>query len=193
MLKSFPNKKYLTTVLVIAVIGFVASLQLMMEKIELWKNPNYIPSCSINPLFSCQGPMASWQSGALFGVPNPLIGVVAFTVLAVVSITAYSTRMRTWYWWLWTGFIVLGWGYIMWLFTQAVYDIQALCTYCMVMWSIVIPLMWLTVTKFAVAVTGEKKWAVIFHDFRWALIILNYATIILLIYIQFSDFFNTLF
>lgn len=186
------QKTYLVTVLVLAAIGLAAAFQLMMEKIELWKNPAYVPSCSFNPLFSCQGPMQSWQSGVFFGIPNPLIGIVAFTVLIVVAITAFTVTYRKWYWVLWLGGISLSYIFVWWLITQSLYDIQALCIYCMIVWTVVIPLFWVTLTTFMRTYYPTQKWVEYFYQARWALIILNYGIVALMIYVQFADFFNSL-
>ena len=35
------------------IIGALASADLLIEKIEMLKNPTYVPSCSINPVLAC--------------------------------------------------------------------------------------------------------------------------------------------
>jgi uncharacterized membrane protein len=50
-------------------IGFVAAFVLTIEKIELLKNPNYVPTCNISPLISCGSVMKTHQA-AIFGFPN---------------------------------------------------------------------------------------------------------------------------
>ena len=62
------------------VIGLVAAFTLTVEKIELLLDPSYVPSCSINPVLSCGSVMSTHQA-SLLGFPNPLIGVIAFTVV----------------------------------------------------------------------------------------------------------------
>ena len=39
-------------------IAFIASFTLTVEKIELFKNPDYIPSCNFSPVLSCGSVMA---------------------------------------------------------------------------------------------------------------------------------------
>ena len=189
--KGLQSKSYLVTVLILAAIGLASAFQLMMEKIELWKNPAYIPSCSFNPLFSCQGPMQSWQSSVFFGIPNPLIGIVAFTILILVAITAFTIKLPKWYWTLWLGGITLAYGFIWWLISQSLYDIGALCIYCMIVWTVVTPLFWVTLTTYLKTFYSEKKWVGYFYGARWAIVIANYGAIALMIYLQFADFFNT--
>lgn len=40
-------------VLIAGVVGLASAMTLTIEKIELLINPDYIPSCSINPVLSC--------------------------------------------------------------------------------------------------------------------------------------------
>ena len=61
-------------VLIAGVVGLAAALTLTIEKIEILINPDYVPSCSINPVLSCGSVMITPQASA-FGFPNPLIGI----------------------------------------------------------------------------------------------------------------------
>lgn len=175
--------------IVFSVIAFIAATVLTVEKIELWKNPDYIPSCSWNPLFSCQGPMNSWQSSVFF-VPSPILGMVGFAVVAMfLAITLFAPLPKILWQFFLTG-VTFTFGFMVWLLTQSVYDIQALCLYCMVVWAAVIPLFWLTVQNYLTKFHPENNKAIIVIRLIPALIILTYAGFILPIYIQFQDAFN---
>ncbi len=85
-------------VLIAGVVGLAAALTLTIEKIEILINPDYVPSCSINPVLSCGSVMITPQASA-FGFPNPLIGIVAFTVVVVTGVLALAkVRLPRWYW-----------------------------------------------------------------------------------------------
>ena len=57
-----------------------------------------MPSCSINPVLSCGSVMVTPQASA-FGFPNPLIGIVAFTVVLVTGVLALAkVALPRWYW-----------------------------------------------------------------------------------------------
>ena len=71
------------------VVGLAAALTLTVEKIEILINPDYVPSCSINPVLSCGSVMITPQASA-FGFPNPLIGIVSFTVVLVTGVLALA-------------------------------------------------------------------------------------------------------
>lgn len=131
---SAPARASAVTIVVAAAIGLVAAATLLVEKIALLSDPDYTPSCSINPVVSCGSVMTSWQA-EVFGVPNPLIGVAAFGVVLATGVAVLAgARLAGWYW---TGLLagtVLGVGFIHWLAFQSMFRIGALCPYCMVVW-----------------------------------------------------------
>lgn len=182
------HKSYLITVIILSTIALFSALQLLMEKIELWKNPNYIPTCSWNPLFSCQGPMSSWQS-SVFIIPNPVIGIVGFSLVILIAFTAFFVQHPKWYWATYTIGTFGAFLFITWLMTQSLYDIQALCIYCMIVWATVIPLFWLTLAEY-LKTYHQNKWVTRFNQLKWLIIIINYFTIILMIYLQFPTEIN---
>lgn len=188
MLLKKKSRAYLGIVIGLALISLAAAVQLLLEKIELWKNPDYVPSCSWNPLFSCQGPMESWQA-SVFIIPNPVIGIVGFSFVILLAFTAFFVQFPKWYWGLFAGGVTFAYGLVSWLITQSLYDIQALCIYCMIVWACVIPMFWLTWAEFFKTFYEEKKQAIYFDKLKWAIIIANYFIVMLMIYLQFTDFF----
>ncbi|MEV7552243.1 vitamin K epoxide reductase family protein [Amycolatopsis sp. NPDC089917] len=128
-------------------IGLVAALVLTVEKIKLLKDFSYIPTCSINPVLSCGSIMKTPQA-ELFGFPNPLLGIVGFTVVLTTGVAVLSgARLPRWYWLgLQTG-SALGVLFVHWLMLQSLYVIGALCPYCMVVWAVTIAVFWYTTLR----------------------------------------------
>lgn len=128
--------------LIAGLIGELASFVLMVEKIELLKDPNYVPTCSFNPVLSCGSVMDTPQA-ALFGFPNPMLGIVGFAMVAATGAALLAgARLAQWYWTLlWLG-LTAGVVMVHWLIWQSLYTIGALCPYCMVVWAVTIPLWW---------------------------------------------------
>jgi uncharacterized membrane protein len=128
-------------VLIAGVLGLAAAVTLTVEKIEILINPDYVPSCSINPVLSCGSVMITPQA-SVFGFPNSLIGIVAFTVVLVTGVLAIArVDLPRWYW---VGLAIgtlLGSVFVHWLAWQSLYSIGALCPYCMVVWAVTIPLL----------------------------------------------------
>ncbi|MDE0776535.1 MAG: vitamin K epoxide reductase family protein, partial [Nocardioides sp.] len=119
--------------------GFAAAFVLVVEKIALIADPDYVPSCSLNPVLSC-GSIMETDQAELFGFPNPLIGVAAFAILMTTGAALLAgASLARWYWIALQVGAVLGLAFVGWLISQSLYVIGALCPYCMVVWAVVIP------------------------------------------------------
>ncbi|MCP3802527.1 vitamin K epoxide reductase family protein [Allokutzneria sp. A3M-2-11 16] len=126
------------------VLGTAASFALVVEKFLLLANPFHIPSCTVDAVLSCGSVMRSPQA-ELFGFPNPVLGVIAFPVVTTLGVVLLAgARLPRW---VWLGLQVgatLGVLFVHWLIIQSLYDIRALCPYCMVVWAVTIPVFWYT-------------------------------------------------
>jgi uncharacterized membrane protein len=178
-------------VLIAGVVGLTAAVTLTIEKIEILINPAYVPSCSINPVLSCGSVMVTPQA-SVFGFPNPLIGIVAFTVVVVTGVLAVAkVTLPRWYW---AGLAVgtlLGAGFVHWLIFQSLYRIGALCPYCMAVWAVTIPLL-VVVASIALAPLQSSAAARMLYTWRWSLVALWFTALILLILVRFWDYWSTL-
>ncbi|MUK00586.1 hypothetical protein GM708_00760 [Vibrio cholerae] len=127
--------------------GWVAASILILEKLELLRDPSHVTSCDINPWVSCGRVMETWQS-ELFGFPNPLIGLVGFTVVITTGVALLAgARLERWYWAGLQAGVTLGAFFAVWLWSQALFEIYILCLYCMVVWAAMIPLFILTTAR----------------------------------------------
>lgn len=190
-------------VLVAGVVGLAAAVTLMVEKLRILQNPDYVPSCSINPVLSCGSVMVTPQAEA-FGFPNPLIGIVAFTVVLVTGALALANvALPRWYWAGLGAGTLLGTVFVHWLIFQSLYRIDALCPYCMVVWAVTIPLL-VVVASIALRPQGAGDAAVgssrkrliaaagVAYQWRWSLSALWFTAVILLILVRFWDYWSTL-
>lgn len=124
------------------IIGIICSFIITTEKISQLQNPNYVPSCNLNPIISCGSVMQSKQANT-FGFANPIIGLVAYGALAAIgaAMLAGATFKR----WYWLGIqlgTVFGIAFVHYLFFQTTYRIGALCPYCIVVWIVTITTFW---------------------------------------------------
>lgn len=179
-------------VLIAGVVGLAAALTLTIEKIEILINPDYIPSCSINPVLSCGSVMITPQA-SLFGFPNPLIGIVSFTVVVVTGVLALvRVNLPRWYWAGLAAGSLLGTVFVHWLIFQSLYRIGALCPYCMVVWAVTIPLL---VVAASIAVQPQRSGNAVLrglHTWRWSLVTLWFTGVLLLILERFWNYWSTL-
>ncbi|WP_281712024.1 vitamin K epoxide reductase family protein [Dermacoccus nishinomiyaensis] len=183
--------------LVGGLVGLLCAVVLLVEKIELLKNPDYVPSCSINPILSCGSVMVTPQADA-FGIPNPLIGVAGFAALAMLgAVLVSATSLRAWLWVATQAAVTLAVVFIHWLIFQSLYVIGALCPYCMVVWVVTIAVFWHTTIhnlrrhRGSVASPARRGVAMLI-EYRAAVLTAWYLVIVVLIAIRFWDYWVTL-
>jgi len=181
-------------VLIAGVIGFVASMTLTVEKIDLLLNPSYVPSCNINPIVSCGSVMVTPQASVL-GFPNPLLGLVGFTVVIVTGVLAVTkVPLPQWYWAGLTVGVLIGTVFVHWLIFQSLYRIGALCPYCMVVWAVTISLLVVVASiAFRPALQRRESGAArVLYHWRWSIAILWFTAVFLLIMVRFWNYWSTL-
>ena len=184
------------SLILFGIVGWVASFGLTLERIKVAGDPAASTACDISPFISCKSVMLSEQA-ALFGFPNPLIGLAAFFAPIVVGMAILAgAKFASWFW---QGMLlghVLAMTFVIWLFSQSAYVIGALCLYCMVAWTATIPLFWsilgYTAKEGHLGARFTRAGAAIF-EWAWVATLLTYLTLALLILIQFWDYWPTLF
>ena len=168
------------------VIGLAASAMLTYDKIKLLETPGASLACSINPWVDCGGVVSSWQA-SLFGFPNTFLGLAGFSVVTTLGVLLLSgTRLPEWFWAGLQVGAVLAVALITFLQYTSIYDLVKLCPYCMVVWTVTIPLF--------VAVTARnlRSWAptsaVTRFVSNWTLLIvlLWYVAVVSAIWFQFG-------
>lgn len=177
------------------ILGWIASFGLTLERIQVAADPGHATPCDISPFISCKSVMLSEQA-ALFGFPNPLIGIGAFVAPIVVGAAILAgASFKPWFWRLFLAGHVLAMVFVVWLFSQSVYDIGSLCLYCMVAWSATIPLFWLSLGAAAKAGALGKleKYGQEILSWTPALTVVSYLALLVPIMIHFWRFWPTLF
>ena len=178
-------------ILIAGVVGLLASATLLVEKIAMLKDPTFVPSCSINPVLACGSVIVTPQA-SVFGPPNPLFGLIAFSVVIVTGVLAVAkVALPRWYW---VGLMVgtgLGVAFVHWLAFESLYEIGALCPYCMVVWSVTIPL-FVVVASIALRPLAGNPIAHFLYGWRWPLAVLWFTALLLLILVRFWYYWSTL-
>jgi len=175
--------------LLLALAGWIASVTLTVERFKLFVDPAYVPTCSLNPVLSC-GSVMTTEQAAVFGFPNPLMGIVGFSVAVTLGVLAVAhVGLPRWVWGgLWLG-MLLGVVFVCWLIFQSLYRIGALCPYCMVVWAVVPPLLALLTDL----LWGRSSGALgILAEWRWTVVAVFYAVVLLLVFLRFQDYWLSL-
>ncbi|KUO17805.1 vitamin K epoxide reductase family protein [Streptomyces dysideae] len=175
-------------------LGTLASFVITIDKFKLLQNPNFSPSCNISPILSCSNVMTSDQASVL-GFPNPLLGLATYPAVATLGFVLLAGgRLRRW---LWLGLnlgTLLGAGFCMWLMTQALYEIGALCLWCCLAWAATIAMFWYTtVHNLRHGVIHAPRGLVAgVREFHWAVPVTWYLSIVMLIGTRFWSYWQTL-
>ncbi len=147
MPKQTASKIYAWFLVIGGTIGLAASFVITLEKLNLLINPSYVPSCSINPILSCGSVMKTAQA-SVFGFPNSWLGLIGFAAVIVVGVSLLAgANFKAWYWRLFNIGTLFGVVFIHWLAFQSIFVIHALCPWCMVVWSVTIPIFWYTTLR----------------------------------------------
>ena len=174
-------------------LGLLAAFQLTLEKIALISDPTYIPGCDMNPVVSCGSVIITEQASA-FGFPNPIIGLISYSVVITIGVVlASGAKLERWIWWVLNVGAALGFTFIVWLVTQSLYVIGALCPWCMLAWLVTIQIFWIVTADNAAAgrlsrngEPGEVAQTV--AGLRWVLVGATYLVILALIFVRWMDF-----
>lgn len=175
-------------------LGLLASLVITLDKIKLAENPDFHPSCSINPVLSCTDVMRSSQASA-FGIPNPLLGVAGYAAVAAIGGgLLYGARYRSTFWIGLNLGALFGVGFCMWLMAQALYSIGALCLWCCLTWAATITMFsYVTVHNLRTGVIPAPRRVVdTVLEFHWAVPVTWMLVIVVLIGTRFWFYWQTL-
>jgi uncharacterized membrane protein len=141
-------------------------------------------------VLSC-GSVINTEQASLFGFPNPILGVIGFTVVIMFGALLLTGVVLPKAMWLGLNLGALaGMVFVIWLVTQSLYVIGALCPWCMVVWSITIPIFWQVTTDNLVSkrLSLGKSVSEIIVTLKWILVGASYLIIIALIFVRWQDF-----
>ncbi|MFZ1684063.1 MAG: vitamin K epoxide reductase family protein [Candidatus Zixiibacteriota bacterium] len=184
-----------TLMMFVASVGIGASYSLAKEKQALQRDPNFVASCTLNPIVSCNASVTGKQGSAL-GVSNPQLGIASYGALLLLGLLlVFGLKLST-VWWriVWAG-ALFGLVYCAWLISQSLYVIGTLCLYCSTIWAVTIGLFfYLTayelLNNYIPSSKSVKLWIVNNHTLP---LLVTYGLVILLVYFRWSDYWNSLF
>ncbi|HSS23447.1 MAG TPA: vitamin K epoxide reductase family protein, partial [Mycobacterium sp.] len=143
---------------------------------------------------SCGSVMVTPQA-SLLGFPNPLLGIVGFTVVVVTGVLAVTkVSLPQWYWVGLTVGTLVGAAFVHWLIFQSLYRIGALCPYCMVVWVVTISLLVVVSSiAFRPVLNGRDSVVLsVLFQWRWSIAALWFTAVFLLIMVRFWNYWSTL-
>lgn len=135
--------------------------------------------------------MQSDEARAFFGIPNYFFGLIGWGVVSATGAAMLAgANFARWYWRSFLVGMIAAWGFLMWLFTEAVYQIGFLCLYCMATWTTQSIMLWVIIfwllrekllSKSKILSSFGQK----ILPFAWLFAFLNLSMIAIAIVIQF--------
>lgn len=180
---------------IFSTIMLIASFMLVRDA-YLLATAGTKPSCDVNPFFSCGNVFNSWQAKVFFEAPNPVFGLIGYTlVLTVSAIMMQGIIMQRWFMRVFTVGMFAAWGFLMWLFYQSVFMIGFLCLYCIIVWVahtiVLFPLtLWLMKEGMLSSKGTVKSIGGVFLPYAWLPILATFSVILLSIRVQFPLLFT---
>lgn len=125
------NRWIFSTMLFSACLSLLASFVLSVDAVTLAADPQAALACNLSAALSCGTVGTSWQA-SLLGFPNAFLGMAAEPVVITIAVASLAGVVFP------RGFMLaaqlvytVGFVFAYWLFFQAVFDIGALCPWCL--------------------------------------------------------------
>lgn len=191
------QKKLGVALSILALFGLVASFTLTYDAIETIKNPYYSPACNISPIVSCGKALGSSRA-ELFGIPNPVYGILAFTALLTLSVTLIAgAKYKKWFWVLVEAVAATGLAGAMYLFFYSMYSLGSICPWCLLVWTSVVAIFWLITTHLVatgvLATKGASHRIADFWDkYAVPVLIVWYLALVVIMFLRFRDYWLSL-
>lgn len=182
-------RRFGISLIVYSVIAFFASFVLVLERIALYQDPGHTASCDFGGIFSCTGVMQTEQA-ALFGFPNPFLGIVGFAVtgaigLMIATLPRGQKLQKPMVVALALG-AIFAMGLVSFFWFTSVINLMLLCPWCMVVWAMVIPLFFHTMAYASRELFGAKVEGI--SDWWWLGVLISYLFVVGSILVQFAEY-----
>jgi uncharacterized membrane protein len=128
--------------IVTGAVGWYAALALTLDKLAVLANPEADLDCNFSVIVQCGKNLGSWQ-GAILGFPNPIIGLGGFVAPIAVGVALLAgAAFARWFWIAFNVGVAGAFAFCLWLAYQSIFNLGTLCPWCMLVWSMVIPMFW---------------------------------------------------
>jgi len=126
------NRRSFAVILIFSAAALFASFMLTIDEFYLLQHPNETLNCSINLVLNCSTVMQTWQA-AIFGFPNMVLGLIAYTSLLTIAVIALLGIKLPKIFMVAVNFgAFVGIVFSEWLTYQSIYVIEVLCPYCLI-------------------------------------------------------------
>lgn len=168
--------------IVTGALGWWASFALTIDKIAVLMNPEADLDCNISVVVQCGKNLDSWQ-GAILGFPNPILGLGGFVAPIAVGVALLAgASFARWFWITFNVGVLAAFLFTIWLPYESIFELGTLCPWCLLVWSIMIPMFWtLTLHNAREGVFGARLMPLGARLYPWvpAITVLGYLIILI--------------
>lgn len=131
---------YSILLIVVALVGLVASVELVLSEIRYYAEPNAHLICDINPLVGCSSSLVSEQAHLLFGIPNSVVGTAFYGGLLGLGLALLcGGRLPRLVWWGLSLAALVSAVFVVFFAHASITQFQALCPWCSLIWLVSVP------------------------------------------------------
>lgn len=125
------GRRVWAAVLAGSLLSLLASLVLSVDALRLAQDPSAALGCNINAVISCGSVAQSWQASIL-GFPNAYLGLMTEPAVITLAVAGLSgVRFPRPIMFTAQALYTVALGFAYWLFHQAMFNIGALCPWCL--------------------------------------------------------------
>jgi uncharacterized membrane protein len=158
--------------IVTGAVGWYAAFALTLDKLAVLADPQADLDCNFSVIVQCGVNLGSWQ-GSILGFPNPILGLGGFVAPIAVGVALLAgARFARWFWIAFNLGVLGAFAFILWLAYQSIFNLGTLCPWCMLVWTMVIPMFWtLTLSNAREGVLGTRVEALGERLYGWIAVI----------------------
>ena len=163
--------------LVAGVLGWLASLRLFLDYTSSLKDSSYIPSCDLSAVVGCAKNYGS-AYGSLLGFSNTVLGFTLFAIPVFIGILLLArVQLPNWVLKGYSFGLLGGIALITFLQCASFLDLKTLCIYCLLIWTVTIPLFWSSLSVSLDTPKSPKLYRVIVENW-WLFALVHYAAVL---------------
>lgn len=177
-------------IMVLSGLGLLSSVMLLQSELDVLADPDANLICDVNPLIGCSSSLLSPQAH-LLGIPNSALGLVAFgALLALGAVVTFRGTLPKIVWLGISAGALAGLAFVVFFLFASVTEFRTLCPYCMLTWVATLGILPLALGGAASTGsfgTGSTSAGRSILRYSWAIALVLYLLVVLVIVITLSD------
>lgn len=177
-------------IVIFSALGLYASVGLLMSELQALTDPDAHLACDLNPLIGCSSSLLSPQAHLLI-MPNSALGLIAFgAMFALGAVLMFGGGLPRVIWWGFAAGSLGGLAFVVYFLYESVTHFKALCPFCMVTWAAVLGVLPIALGGAAASGAlggGARPAGKSLLKYSWALVLILYMLVLLVVLVTMAD------